>query len=151
MTQDIFVIVDGIDGESQNATYPRSIEAWSWHFEINQPSSMHAGSDGGLGRASVSGMHFVHCVDRASPNILRHSLIGRHIAQVRLVQRKAGGLPFDFLKLILNDVIVSRVEQACAGGLMIKHVALSFAQLRCECAVQGAKGGNLGRLKFWSM
>jgi type VI secretion system secreted protein Hcp len=144
MVGDIFVIVQGIDGESSDAVYAKSIEAFSWHLTMSQESTMHSGSGGGSGKASVPDLHFVHAIDRASPNLIRHACTGRHVPHVKLVQRKAGGVPLDFLTLTLDDVVVTNVEQACARDIMIEHVTLSFARLTQAYVVQGASGGSLG-------
>ena len=47
MAQDIFVKINGIDGESQDASHLNEIEAigWRWRVSLNPP--MHAGSGGG--------------------------------------------------------------------------------------------------------
>lgn len=144
MAGDIFVVVQGIEGESQDAVYQGAVEATSWHFFISQPSSMHSGSGGGSGKATLSDLHFVHAIDRSSPNFLRYCLTGKHIPEVRLIERKAGGVPLDYLKLTLNDVIVTHVEQAVSKAMTMEHVSLSFARLKQEYVVQSATGGSQG-------
>ena len=105
---------------------------------------MHSGSGGGAGKSALSDLHFVHAIDRASPNFLRYCLTGKHIPEVRLIERKAGGVPLDYLKLTLNDVIVTHVEQAVSRALTMEHVPLSFARLKQEYVVQSATGGSQG-------
>ena len=44
MAQDIFIKINGIDGESQDVTHKNEIEVLSWDWGVVQKSSMHAGS-----------------------------------------------------------------------------------------------------------
>lgn len=98
MTQDIFLKINGIDGESQDAAHLSEIDVIGWRWKVSQQSSMISGSGGGAGKATVSDLEFTHELDRASPNLAKYCFTGKHIDQVRLTVRKAGGLPFEHLK-----------------------------------------------------
>lgn len=50
---DIFIKIDGIAGESQDATHPDEIEVLTWGWEVKQRSSMRSGSGGGAAKATV--------------------------------------------------------------------------------------------------
>lgn len=49
MSYDIFLKIDGIDGESMDDKHKNEIEVLSWRWNIHQESTMHAGS--GLGKS----------------------------------------------------------------------------------------------------
>jgi type VI secretion system secreted protein Hcp len=68
MTQDIFLKIQGVDGESMDATHKGEIEVLNWHWSISQKSNMHTGSGGCTGKATVQDLTFEHFVDRASPD-----------------------------------------------------------------------------------
>jgi type VI secretion system secreted protein Hcp len=91
MAQDIFLKLNGIDGESPDATHKNEIEVLSWNWGVTQGSNMHAGSGGGAGKATVHDLVFEHFVDCASPNLIKYCLIGKPIAEAKLTVRKAGG------------------------------------------------------------
>ncbi|EHC96165.1 Putative cytoplasmic protein USSDB7A [Salmonella enterica subsp. enterica serovar Uganda str. R8-3404] len=44
MSYDIFLKIDGIDGESMDDKHKNEIEVLSWRWNIHQESTMHAGS-----------------------------------------------------------------------------------------------------------
>ncbi|TXC83599.1 Hcp family type VI secretion system effector [Paraburkholderia azotifigens] len=90
---DMFIRIDGISGESQDAAHRGQIEVSSWRWQIKQQAIMMSGSGGGASKASITDLEFVHQIDRSSPNLMRYCLIGRHIPQVVLSTRKAGGVP----------------------------------------------------------
>lgn len=144
MFEDIFVVVRGINGESQDATYPDAIEAVSWQWKITQQATMHSGSGGGAAKASVHDLLFTHRIDRASPNLASYCFQGKHIPEVVLIQRKAGGVPHDYLRISMYDVIVTQVEPFSTGMLAMEHVALSFARMKQEYKPQNALGGSQG-------
>jgi type VI secretion system secreted protein Hcp len=141
---DIFIKIDGIAGESQDATHPDEIEVLSWSWNVTQKSTMHSGSGGGAAKASVSDLHFTHTIDRASPNLANYCFQGKHIRNVVLTMRKAGGLPLEYLRITMSDVVITHVEPAAGAGLALEHVSLSFARMKKEYLVQSPIGGSQG-------
>ncbi|CAJ91802.1 DUF796 domain-containing protein [Cupriavidus necator] len=147
MAQDIFLKINGIDGESQDSSHKNEVEVLAWDWSIEQQSTMHAGSGGGAGKATVSDLSFEHFIDRASPNLMKYCLTGKHINEAVLVVRKAGGNPLEYLKLTMTDVIVTKVSPK--GSVddevrMREKVALSFSRVKQEYVVQNAQGGSGG-------
>ncbi|MET5020782.1 type VI secretion system tube protein Hcp, partial [Burkholderia pseudomallei] len=71
---------------------------------------MHTGSGGGAGagKASVKDVTLEHAIDRASPNLMKYALTGKHVDQAVRVMRKAGGNPLEYRKLTTSDVIITR-------------------------------------------
>jgi type VI secretion system secreted protein Hcp len=147
MAQDIFLKINGIDGETQDSSHKNEIEVLAWDWSIEQQSTMHAGSGGGAGKATVSDLSFEHFIDRASPNLMKYCLTGKHINEAVLVVRKAGGNPLEYLKLTMTDVLVTKVSPK--GSVddevrMREKVALSFSKVKQEYVVQNAQGGSGG-------
>ncbi|BCQ24771.1 type VI secretion system tube protein Hcp [Caballeronia sp. NK8] len=144
MTSDIFVHIQGIDGESQDAQFPKAIQAFHWEHVIEQTSNIHSGSGGGAGKASVSDLLFRHDLDRASPNLAKYCQTGKHIPEATLTMRKAGGTPFVYFRITMKDVIITKVWPSVDGAHAIETVGLSFASMKEEYFVQNAQGGNAG-------
>jgi type VI secretion system secreted protein Hcp len=140
MSNDVFIKIDGIAGESQDAAHPDEIQVANWTWKMSQQSSMMSGSGGGAGKATVEDLVFFHNVDRASPNLMSYCLTGKHIPTAVLTMRKAGGVPFDFLRITMSDVIVTGVEMS----VDYEEVRLSFAKVKQEYMVQNAQGGSRG-------
>lgn len=146
MSQDIFLKLTGITGESQDASHRDEIEVLDWEWEITQQSTMHAGSGGGAGKATVSDLTFDHYVDRASPNLLKYCLTGKHIDTATLVVRKAGGSPLEYLTITMGDVIVTKVAPALTATMSRAReaVSLAFARVKQEYVIQNQQGGSGG-------
>lgn len=147
MAQDIFLKINGINGESLDDAHKDEIEILNWDWEIVQESTMHSGSGGGAGKATVKDLSFEHTIDRASPNLMKYALTGKHIDEAVLVMRKAGGNPLEYLKITMNDVLVTRVKPSGSKNDLDKSrefVSLSFSMVKQEYVVQNAKGGSGG-------
>jgi type VI secretion system secreted protein Hcp len=144
MASDIFIQIKGIDGESQDAAFPNAIDVMHRELTIEQKPTMHAGSGGGAGKASISDLTFRHDLDRASPNLAVYAAQGRHIPEVKLFMRKAGGVPHLYFRLTLYDVVVTKVWPSIDSSNAIETVALSFARMKQEYVMQSAQGGNMG-------
>lgn len=147
MAQDIFLKIDGIEGESPDDSHKNEIEVLAFQWKVRQESAMHAGSGGGAGKATVEDLEFEHYVDRASPNLMKYCLNGKHVGEALLTVRKAGGTPFEYLTLALSDVIVTAVMPHGIGSddqRIREKVRLSFSRVSQEYTVQNAQGGNGG-------
>jgi type VI secretion system secreted protein Hcp len=140
MSNDVFIKIEGITGESQDAMHPGEIQVTDWTWKMSQQSSMMSGSGGGAAKATVEDLVFFHHIDRASPNLMSYCLTGRHVSTVVLTMRKAGGLPVDFLRITMRDVVVTGVAMSAS----YEQVRLSFASVRQEYLVQNAQGGSSG-------
>jgi len=141
---DIFLKIDGIAGESRDAAHTDEIDVIDWTWKVTQQSSMMSGSGGGAAKATVSDLEFTHQIDKASPNLAQYCFTGKHLPQARLVMRKAGGIPHEFLRITVSDVIISHVEPFVDANGAIECVRLSFARMKKEYVLQNALGGNGG-------
>ena len=110
MAQDIFLKINGIEGESMDSSHKNEIDVLSWEWQVMQESNMHVGSGGGSGKATIKDLIFVHHVDRSSPNLMKFCMTGKHVPEAVLVVRKAGGNPLEYLKITMTDVVITNVN-----------------------------------------
>jgi type VI secretion system secreted protein Hcp len=147
MAQDIFLKINGIEGESQDSDHKNEIEVLAFNWKAFQESTMHAGSGGGAGKATVEDLEFDHYVDRSSPNLMEYCLTGKHVQEAKLTVRKAGGNPLEYLKFTFSDVIITAIQPFGSNSdeMRVKErVRLSFSKIKQEYAVQNAQGGSGG-------
>jgi type VI secretion system secreted protein Hcp len=146
MAQDIFLKLTGVEGESSDATHKNDIAVLNWNGGITQESTMHAGSGGGAGKATVHDLVFEHFIDRSSPNLSKYCLTGKPITEALLTVRKAGGSPLEYLKIKMTEVIVSSVHPSGSSSeeRIRETVGLSFSKVTEEYVVQNAQGGSGG-------
>lgn len=147
MSQDMFIKIDGIDGESPDAVHKNEIQVLKWKWDVTQHSNMHSGSGGGSGKASVNDFCFEHYTDKASPNLLNYCLTGKHIKNIQFVVRKAGGNPLEYLTIKFTDVIITLVEMTGSvedESRPRETVKFSFSKMTQDYIMQNAEGQKSG-------
>lgn len=143
MAVDIFAKIGDIKGESQDDKHKDEIELFSWSWGVSQSGTMATGTGGGAGKASFSDISFMHNVDKASPNLLKHCASGKHIPEATITARKAGEGQQEYLVVKLTDVIITSVQSSGAsGGDLSESVSLNFAKIELEYKPQ-KKDGSL--------
>jgi type VI secretion system secreted protein Hcp len=107
MAFDVFLKIEGIDGESQDKDHKGEIEVDSFSWGVSNTASSSGGGGGGAGKAVPQDFSFAAPLSKASPNLMLACATGRHLPRATLTCRKAG---FEFMKIRLDDVLVSSCE-----------------------------------------
>ncbi len=145
----------GISRETIGALFELSfgLTAWKqlgpdrWALRANPSSGNLHPTEAYLLAAQVSDLEFEHFVDRASPNLMKYCLTGKHIPEAKLTVRKAGGNPLEYLKITMTDVLVTKVAPNGSSIDEVKvreKISLSFAKVKQEYTVQNQQGGSGG-------
>jgi type VI secretion system secreted protein Hcp len=148
MAADVFLRIDDIKGESQDAKHGDWIEVHSWSWGISQAGTSHSGTGAGAGKVSVQDLTFVKHVDKASPNLIKLCCSGKHFKKAELKLRKAGGDALEYLKIELSDGLITGVSYAGGQGdeRLLENVSLNFASFKLEYTPQtktGVGGGTI--------
>jgi len=109
MAHDTFIKFNGIEGESQDHLHKGEIDVIRWEWSVSQTANMHR-EWRRCGKSTVKDLFFDHHIDKSSPNLLQCCLNGKHISEVILTTRKAGGSPLDYLVITLQKVLITSVE-----------------------------------------
>jgi type VI secretion system secreted protein Hcp len=115
---DAFLKIEGIPGDSVDQFHKGEIEVLGWEEGLTHPTSRGgAGGGGGAGRATFQDFHITTRVSTASPQLLLACASGQHLKTATLSVRKAGGeaRQLDFMKFVLDDVLVSSVKTGGAS------------------------------------
>jgi type VI secretion system secreted protein Hcp len=140
---DYFLKIDSIQGESQDSKHTNEIQVESWSFGATQSGSFAHGGGGGAGKVQMQDFHFVKKVDKAGPKLMLACANGEHIKEATLICRKAGKDQQEYLKITLNDVLVSSYQTSGSGGsdiLPLEQISLNFAKIKMEYKEQKADG-----------
>ncbi len=141
-----YLKIDGIEGESKDDKHKNEIdiETWSWG-QTNVGDAAYRGGEG-AGKVSAQDFHFVMKVNKASPKLMEACASGEGIKKAVLTATKAGKTEQDFLKVTLNDFIVSSYQTlggASTDVLPSDQITLNFSKMEMEYKEQQA-GGSLG-------
>ena len=143
MAVDMFMKLDGIEGESNDKTHPKEIDVLAWSWGGSNSGSAHVGGGAGSGKANVQDLSFTKYVDASSHALFLNCFTGEHIAEAKLVVRKAGGKgPIEYIKITMNEVLVTSISTGGSGGedRLTENVSLNFAKVKFEYTPQKPNG-----------
>lgn len=149
---DMFLKLDGIKGESQDAKHAGEIHIESYSLGMINSVSTSTGGGLGAGKVRVHDIHITKFVDKSSPALMAHVASGKHIPSGLITLRKAGDKPLEYLKIKLQDVIVASHQVAGSASShtqVSENITLNFAKIWVEYQEQkadgsGAPGGEMG-------
>lgn len=141
MAVDMFLKIDGIDGESQDAKHKGEIEIESFSWGASRPAAAGGtGGGGSTGRATMEDFTFTTPVTRASPKLFLACVENRRIKTALLTVRRAGAQQQDFLKVTMSDVQISAWKHAAAGELPMDQVSMDFGKVQIAYTGQRPDG-----------
>jgi type VI secretion system secreted protein Hcp len=144
MAVDIFLKLEGIKGEAQDDKYKDEIDVLAWSWGASQSGTTHGGSGSGSGKVSVQDLSITKYIDKSSPVLFQHCANGKHIKKGKLIVRKAGEKPLEYLTVEFEDLIVTHVSLGGSGSedRLTENVTLNFGTYHVKYAQQNADGSK---------
>ena len=139
MAVDIFLKIDGIDGESNDAKHKAEIEIESFSWGASAPAAAGPGGGGSTGRVTMEDFSFTTPVTRASPKLFLACVEHRRIKTALLTVRRSGAQQHDFLKVTMSDIQISEWKQAGAE-LPLDQVSMRFGKVQIAYTGQRPDG-----------
>ena len=148
----IYVKYDGIDGEVTAANYEKWIEIDSFSWGVSNPTSVGStGGGGGAGKVSFQDIHIETQTNASTPKLLTQAAEGTAISFVEVDFIK-GEAPSPYLKIVLNDVLVSSYQFGGAEGANnttpSESISLNFQKVDIEYSPQNTDGTLLPPIRF---
>ena len=143
---DFFLKLGDIKGESMDDKHKGEIDLITFRFGVRQPGAAAAvGAGSGAGKAQFHEFEFTKRIDSASPKLMQACASGQHFPEVTLTCRRAGGNQAEYLKIKLEQVLVSGYETI--GGeanlkdtLPVDTFHLNFAKITYNYKAQNSDG-----------
>lgn len=131
MAVDMFLKMDTLAGESVDKTHKGEIQILAFSFGATQSGTTHVGGGGGSGKVNFQDISFTKYIDKSTPLILQTVANGKHFKEATLTVRKAGEHPLEYLKIKLNEILVSSYSSGGSGGedRLTENVTLNFAKI----------------------
>jgi type VI secretion system secreted protein Hcp len=135
MAVDMFLKIDGIQGESTDAGHADEIDIFSYTWGESQPAVASSGGSAAAGRVTMQDFHFAMQVNKASPKLFLACANGARIKNTILTVRRSGANPVEFLKWTLTDVTVASYQTALGAPSSeppTEQVSLRFTKIETE-------------------
>jgi len=156
---DIFLKLDGIDGESKTKGHEKEIEVLSYDQSIDASLYRDGTGGSGIGKSTFSSVRIRKPLDSASIPIALACASGLHIQSARIAFRRPSP-PLDFYVVTLEDVLLTHAGQCAttgtqsplafetlakspSGAALLEEVTMYFSKIRWEYRRIGPKGTGL--------
>jgi type VI secretion system secreted protein Hcp len=144
---DIFLKLEGIEGEAQDDKHKNEIEVQSFSWGVSNGGTFAAGSGGGSKHANFQDVHFTKLADKSSPKLMLACATGEHIKNGVFTFRKAGTKEgqVEYMKIKLTDLLVSSYQLSDHSGadLPSEQISINFSKIEKEYKEQ-KQDGSLG-------
>lgn len=142
MAVDMFLKLDGIEGESRDSKHKNEIDIESFSWGASNSGSAAHGTGGGTGKVSMQDFTFVAAVSKASPKLFLACASGEHIRSALLTVRRSGESQQEFLKVTMSDVLISSWKHEGAAGdeVPTDQVTMNFAKVKIDYTEQSPTG-----------
>jgi len=151
MAVDMFLKLDGIDGESKDDSHTGEIEILSFSWGLSQPGSGQRAGGSGVARVDVHDITVTKVTDKSTCSLMAYCCSGKHIPTGVITARKAGGdSPVEYLKIELTEVLISSFQESgTQGDVAMENVSLNFAKFKVTYLEQtpdgtSQAGGEMG-------
>jgi type VI secretion system secreted protein Hcp len=142
MAVDFFLKVDGADGESTQTGHEKEIKVHSFSWGASQTTSVSGSGGSAAGKASLSDISIMKDLDKASPEMFKMLLTGKHIATAVLTAQKStggtSGKPF--LTISFGEVFVTSQQISGSSEIPSESVSFSYNTIKFDYSTQAEDG-----------
>jgi len=148
--QKMYLVIDGVTGESNDVGYQNAIEVLAWSWGASNLGSTHQSSGGGAGATNFEDLSITKWVDTASPILLAKIATGNLINSADLIVVREGTNPGEYFRLNLTNVLVTSLS---TGGSvdenrLTEYISLNFAQFEVRYVPLAAEGPGSTPVEF---
>ena len=147
--QKMYLVIDGVTGESNDVSYQDAIEVLAWSWSATNSGTTHL-SEGGAGVSNFEDLSITKWVDTSSPILLAKIATGSLINSADLIVVREGTNPVEYFRLNLTNVIVSSLSTGGSvdGNRLTENISLNFAQFEVRYVPLAAEGPGSTPVEF---
>ena len=148
MAYDMFLQIQGIQGDSTDDKHGKWIEVESFHHGMSQASGGALSAQGAItgSRADHADFTVTKRLDGATPLLAQHVCTGKHIPEVKLEICRALGDKTTYMVYTLKDCIVSAVtpegSKTSADPLPFEQISFRYGSIQWEYTPTDPTGGG---------
>ncbi len=144
MPSDYYLLITGVNGESQNPNFANNIELDSYSFGASNPADV-GGSGLSAGKCSLSDFSFTCALDSSSWQIVKNLYAGTHIPTCTFSGCKAGGggSTYMYIQVVMtNCYLTSQSTGGGSQGVPSQSVSIAYAQIEYQYYTQDTSKGT---------
>src|SRR5438132_10298110 len=107
---EVFLKIEGIEGDSTASNHENEINVLTFNIGVLNSGTFVGG--GGGGKAKFTDLTVFKFIDKASPQLFVASASGNFIPSATLVVRKSAPNPFPIYRLVLDNVLITSVNNS---------------------------------------
>lgn len=139
-----FLKIAGVEGESIETGFEKTIEVLSWSFGETNAGSAGAGTGMGTSNVHMQDFNFTMINGKASPTLFLFTAAGEHIPEATLTLLKPTGQGDNqqkYIEFVFTNCLMSSFQTGGSGdGLPVEQLAFNYEQCTMEYFEQDAKG-----------
>jgi type VI secretion system secreted protein Hcp len=124
---DMFLQIGDVVGEATVAGYQSWIGIESWSWGATNASTIVSGTGFTAGKVAVSGLTLMKLADSATPRLMDAVARGARFPKAAVAVRRSND-GWEYLRIRLEDVMVSSDQLSAGGERPAESVALTFAR-----------------------
>lgn len=142
MAVDMFIKIGDIKGESKDKKHGKEIDVLAWSWGVSNSGNAQVGGGAGAGKVNVQDLSFTCYIEKSTCPLLLAASNGKHYPQALLTVRKAGEHPVEYIKIKMEEVLITSVSLGGSGGedRLTKNVSLNFAKVSVDYTPQKDDG-----------
>ena len=151
MAMDVFLKLGDIEGEAKDHAHKGEIDVLAWSWGASQSGTMAIGGGGGSGKVAMQDLAITKFVDKSTTNVWLKCCNGKHYPEAKLIVRKAGETPLEYLKMTMEKVLITSVSMGGSGGedRVTENVSLNFKKVTAVYTPQTETGAADATVEFW--
>ena len=149
MSANMYLKLEGVEGESVSDSNPKEFEILSWSHSFSQPTSptrVSAGA-GTVEKAHHSDLTFTKYMDQGTPPVLKACWNGKQSKTAVLTCYRSDGAedgkPLQYLKIEMEEVVISNYSvSGGAGDIPIENISLNYGKVTYNYMPQDKSSGQ---------
>lgn len=131
---DMFIKIEGVEGESKDEAHRGEIDVLAWSWGVSNIGSGTVGGGGGAGKADFQDLSLTKYLDKSSPKLMEACASGQPLPEAILVLRSTGEQPLEYLVIRMENVLVTSVSTGGSGGedRLTENVTLNYAKIEVK-------------------
>jgi len=145
MPSDYYLLINGVNGESQAANMTNNIELDSWNWGASNPASL-GGKGLAAGKPSLSDFSCSFALEAASYQLLKDLFTGAHVASATFTGRKTGGnsTPYAYLLVTMTNCFITNFATGGgSSGVPPASLSLAYEKIQYQYYTQDTASGKV--------